>query len=65
MHVDRVGRGKYEVTPTVLFDKPKETAEHEITEKFHARLEEDIKRKPETWLWSHRRWKYKKGDYRA
>ncbi len=57
MHVDRVKRGYYEITPTVLFDQPKETEEHEITIGFYKKLEEEIRKKPDTWLWSHRRWK--------
>ena len=62
MHIDRVKRGFYEITPTVLFDKPKETEENEITIAFNKKLEEEIIKKPETWLWSHKRWKHKKKD---
>ena len=62
MHLERVKRGYYEITPTVLFDKPKETKEHEITIGFHKKLEEAIKKQPEIWLWSHRRWKHTKKD---
>lgn len=58
--VDRVKRGHYEIKPTLLFDGPKETDEEQITRVFNKTLEEDIKRQPETWLWSHRRWKHKK-----
>lgn len=60
MHIDRVKRGYYEITPTVLFDNPKETSEEEITRAFFSKLEEEIKNKPETWLWSHKRWKHKR-----
>ena len=60
MHIDRVKRGFYEITPTILFDKPKETEENEITLAFNKKLEEEIIKKPETWLWSHKRWKHKK-----
>ena len=35
-------------------------AEHEITEKHTHRLEQDINALPETWLWSHKRWKHKR-----
>ncbi len=59
MHVKRVKRGYYEVWPKLLFDKPKETSETEITFAFNRILEEGIMEQPETWLWSHRRWKYK------
>ena len=60
IHVDRVKRGFYEVTPTILFDHPKETEDFEITTTFFKKLEEEIRKKPETWLWSHRRWKHKR-----
>lgn len=60
MHIDRVKRGYYEITPTVLFENPKETEEGEITIGFNKKLEEEIQKKPETWLWSHKRWKHKK-----
>lgn len=58
--VDRVKRGHYEIKPTLLFDRPKETEEEQITRAFNKMLEEDIRKQPETWLWSHRRWKHKK-----
>jgi Kdo2-lipid IVA lauroyltransferase/acyltransferase len=60
MDVNRVRRGHYEVTPKILFDKPKETEEKEITFTFNKLLEEGILQRPATWLWSHKRWKHKK-----
>jgi len=59
--IQRVKRGYYEITAKTLFDNPKETAEHEITDKYFEILEGVIRKKPENWLWSHKRWKYKKG----
>lgn len=59
--IQRVKRGYYEITAHTLFDNPKETAEHEITDKYFEILEGVIRKKPENWLWSHKRWKYKKG----
>jgi KDO2-lipid IV(A) lauroyltransferase len=56
----RAKRGYYEVTAKLLFDKPKETEENEITIAFNKVLEKAIKERPESWLWSHRRWKHKK-----
>ena len=38
--------------------------ENEIVNLFYKSLEENIRKDPANWLWSHRRWKYKKGiDY--
>ncbi len=60
--IQRVKRGYYEITAQTLFDNPKETKEHEITDKYFEVLEKVIKKKPENWLWSHKRWKYKRGE---
>ena len=60
MHVKRVGRGYYEVHPTLISETPKETGELEITTKFNRMLENNIQEDPVTWLWSHKRWKYKR-----
>jgi KDO2-lipid IV(A) lauroyltransferase len=34
--------------------------EGEIIEKFMRQLEKKIVAKPQSWLWSHKRWKHKK-----
>lgn len=57
-----IKRGHYEYTGIVLTENAKETAEHEITDKYVRCLEAMIKRQPEYWLWSHRRWKFKPED---
>jgi KDO2-lipid IV(A) lauroyltransferase len=60
--IDRVKRGYYIYTLVPLIDNPKETAGHEITEAHVKYLEKLIQEKPQYWLWSHRRWKYKPED---
>jgi len=60
MNIKRVTRGFYEVTPELLFSKPKETSENEISEAFMRRLEKEIILDPSIWLWSHRRWKHER-----
>lgn len=55
-----VKRGHYEVDAELVYDDPKSTKEGEITEMHTRRLEQDIKKQPEIWLWSHRRWKHKR-----
>ncbi len=60
MKIQRPRRGYYELTPELLFDDPKSTSEGEILETFTKRLEKDIIDNPTIWLWSHRRWKYKR-----
>lgn len=57
-HIDRVKRGHYTCTFTTLTDTPADLPEYEIT-RLHSRFLEDIiRKKPELWLWSHRRWKH-------
>ena len=60
--VDKVRRGRYTVTFSLLCDKPQEVPQYTIVESYVRQLEADIKAKPEYWLWSHRRWKLKRED---
>ena len=55
--VDRVRRGYYEVTFSTICDDPSAMPQYSIVEQYARRLEDDIRRRPEQWLWSHRRWK--------
>lgn len=57
--VDRIKRGKYIMDFRVLFEDPNNTQPGEITETFTKIIEKGIQRKPELWLWSHKRWKHK------
>ena len=58
--MSKVRRGKYEVYFEVLTDKPNEFAPYELTRLHVKALEDLIMKKPEFWLWSHRRWKRKR-----
>ena len=60
--VIRQRRGLYSLHTEVLAEHPKEMAENELTELHTRRLERDILAHPETWLWSHRRWKHKRPE---
>jgi Kdo2-lipid IVA lauroyltransferase/acyltransferase len=53
-------RGHYLLEFVDVTSTPQETQYGEITEKVTRLLEEDIRRKPEYWLWSHKRWKHAK-----
>jgi len=57
-HVQHKGQGFYLATFELITDTPLETSGHFITETHVKMLEHDIRKEPETWLWSHRRWKY-------
>jgi KDO2-lipid IV(A) lauroyltransferase len=58
--INRLDRGYYEVDAEMLFENPENTKENEILEAFTKRLEADIIKQPEIWIWSHKRWKHKR-----
>ena len=58
--VNRTSRGYYEVFLEKLFDNPKIAKSGEITEAYTRKLEKEIIKNPEIWLWTHNRWKHKK-----
>ena len=60
--VDKVRRGHYTVTFTPLCENPSEVPQYWIVDKYVRMLEADIRRKPEYWLWSHRRWKHQRPE---
>lgn len=51
--------GKYRVDIQPITDTPNDCAEYGITQRYVELLEQTIRRKPQYWLWSHRRWKFK------
>ncbi len=58
----KIKRGHYEVEAIPVTTNPKEEATYEITHK-HVRLTEKmIQESPAYWMWSHRRWKWKRED---
>lgn len=58
--VFRPKRGIYSVDLELLTDNPKSCQENDISEMHTRRLEKDILKQPEIWLWTHRRWKHKR-----
>jgi KDO2-lipid IV(A) lauroyltransferase len=59
-NVQKVKRGYYSMTAELLFDTTKDLPKYKVTDTHVKRLEEIIRKKPEYWIWTHRRWKYKK-----
>jgi KDO2-lipid IV(A) lauroyltransferase len=59
----KTGRGYCQVDFQLVTEFPKDTAEGEITEQFARRVEQTIFDAPAYWLWSHKRWKYKREDF--
>ena len=58
--IQRVKRGFYEIELSTLVENPIELTNGEITKLYMNKLEEVIRKNPENWLWSHRRWKHKR-----
>jgi len=68
LEMRKVRRGYYEATPHLIYDgltplpAPSrrdldDPTQHPITERFARALEENIRRSPAEYLWSHKRWK--------
>lgn len=62
MDIQKVRRGYYEAEFTKLFDDASQTAPYEVTKAHVKFLENIIRKRPELWLWSHRRWKHKRPE---
>jgi Kdo2-lipid IVA lauroyltransferase/acyltransferase len=58
--VKKVKRGYYEIETETIVENPSLAEEGEITIAHTRRLETEIREQPETWLWSHRRWKHRR-----
>ena len=58
--VRKLKRGYYDIHIELLCEESGAMNEGEITSLFVKKLEEEIRMQPENWLWSHRRWKYKR-----
>jgi len=61
--VNKLKRGFYEIWFELLEENPQDTPHAEITEKHTRLLEKEILAQPEYYLWTHKRWKRKRGDF--
>lgn len=55
----KVKRGYYQVNYYRIYPEKEKFEEHEVVRKFHKFLENTIRKNPDNYLWSHRKWKYK------
>ena len=62
VEMKRVERGRYELSLEWLCEDPRATSEGEITERFARRLEQQIRKAPDDWLWLHRRWRDRRAE---
>ena len=59
----KIKRGFYEIQYQELANPPYDNNEHDILDRYIAKAEKLIQERPAEWLWTHRRWKYKKPFY--
>lgn len=59
LSMNKIGRGHYEVEIIPVTEHPQSARQYEITEMHTRLLESQIRKRPEYWLWSHKRWKHK------
>jgi KDO2-lipid IV(A) lauroyltransferase len=64
-NIQKVRRGYYNLAVELLFEHSDGLPENLITDTHVKRLEEIIREKPEYWIWTHRRWKYKREQENA
>ncbi len=56
--VQRTKRGYYTLEIQELFTGKEKLERKELTQKYANKIEEILRKKPENWLWSHKRWKH-------
>ncbi len=63
--VEKIKRGHYKMTFELITETPRDFKEGELTIRFVRYIENAIRRQPEIYLWSHRRWRHDwKEEYR-
>lgn len=59
--MDKIKRGYYEISFEEIALPPfQDLEENTIIARYAQKLEQQIQTQPETWLWSHKRWKHKR-----
>ncbi|NCA86059.1 MAG: lipid A biosynthesis acyltransferase [Clostridia bacterium] len=62
MDISKPRRGYYKAKFTTLVSDPQTMTEEQITQKYVEAIEQEIRQRPELWLWTHRRWKHSAGS---
>jgi KDO2-lipid IV(A) lauroyltransferase len=55
---ERVRYGEYRASLVELYDGKEQVEEGVIIRRYAEKLEAMIRRNPELWMWSHKRWKH-------
>lgn len=59
LHVEKPKRGHYRATFVTITANPQQEPQYKITATYLQELEKQIKKAPEYYLWTHKRWKHK------
>lgn len=62
LDITKIKRGYYSCEVKLISAQPKEEEEFAITERYIREMEKTILREPAYWLWTHKRWKYKREE---
>lgn len=62
LNVEKVKRGYYEASLIPISEDSKNAEEYAITKKFLRLLEDQIIKKPENYMWTHKRWKHRNAE---
>lgn len=57
LHITQLSKGNYKISFLPVCSSAELTKEGEITQKYVELLTKNIKEKPYSWLWTHKRWK--------
>lgn len=60
LEMNRIRRGYYHGEYKLIYDGSELVGRNEITERYVRCLERTIVRRPELWMWSHNRWKFRR-----
>ncbi|BDS11272.1 lysophospholipid acyltransferase family protein [Aureispira anguillae] len=60
--IQRVKRGYYTMAVSVITEHPQDHSPQELSAMYMQKLEGLILKRPELWLWSHRRWKHSRSN---
>lgn len=62
LRVKKIKRGYYQATFDTIFEEVNQIPNYQISEAFIKMVEKQILEAPEYYLWTHKRWKYKKSE---
>ena len=57
--VEKIRRGYYEATFELLAENPTKHKDYELTDRYLRKIEDHVKKAPEYYFWTHKRFKHK------